>query len=39
MKPKVLIVLAILFSLIFTTPGTLHLDQPVYTAFGQHGGA
>jgi hypothetical protein len=39
MKPKVLIVLAILLSLTFAAPGTIHIDQPTYTAFGQHGGA
>ncbi len=39
MKSKVVVVLAVLFSLIFTTPGTINVDQPIFTAFGQNGGA
>lgn len=39
MKSKVVVVLAVLFSLIFTTPATIHVEQPTFTAFGQNGGA
>jgi hypothetical protein len=39
MKSRVFIVVAVLFSLLFAAPGTIHHDQPNYTAFGQNGGA
>lgn len=39
MKSKVVVILAVLFSLVFTAPSAIHLDQPAYTTYVQNGGA